>query len=137
MKKGTIYKGKSETKAIKFNRVWAMPNHQTFKIGPIKELLSRYVTANGANWIDPFAGANSPAGTTNDHNPAMPTTYHLEAIEFVKRITHEWGFTGIIFDPPYSFRQISEHYKVVGKKATALDTSMSFYEKVKAQPARK
>lgn len=131
IKKGTIYIGKSEKKDIIFSRVWAMPNHETFKIGPIKNLLNYYVRANGANWVDPFAGANSPAGLTNDHNPAMPTTYHMEAIDFANSIKHEIGFEGVLFDPPYSFRQISEHYKHVGMKATRWQTSMSFYEKVK------
>ena len=129
-KQGTIYVGASIHRPVMFTRVWAMPNHQTFKIRPIGELLKRYDV--GPNWIDPFAGANSPAGMTNDHNPAMPTTYHMEAIDFAKRASHRWGFKGVVFDPPYSFRQISEHYKVIGKKATQRDTSMSFYEKVKS-----
>ena len=29
---------------IKFNRIWSMPNKNTFKIKPIKELLERYIT---------------------------------------------------------------------------------------------
>lgn len=137
MKKGTVYAGNEETLDIKVTRVWAMPNHQTFKIGPIKKLLERYITASGANWLDPFAGANSPAGMTNDHNPEMPTQYHMEALDFVTAANHEWGFTGILFDPPYSFRQISEHYKHVGMKATQWHTSMSFYEKVKSAACQK
>lgn len=136
MKKGTIYKGKSETKEIIFSRVWAMPNHQTFKIGPIKELLGRYVkTQDLVDWADPFAGANSPATVTNDHNPAMPTTYHMEALAFALNLRNGWD--GVLFDPPYSFRQISEHYKHVGMKATQWQTSMAFYEKVKSALADK
>lgn len=117
-----------------FTRSWAMPNHETFKIEPIKRLLKRYVKP-GQVWIDPFAGANSPAGITNDHNPAMKTKYHMEAVDFVKKTTSR--AYGILFDPPYSFRQISEHYKVIGKKATAQDTSMKFYEKVKSAACEK
>lgn len=139
MKVGTIYKGKSEIHSIIFNRVWAMPNAWTFKIGPIKELLGRYV-GDGYNWVDPFAGKNSPARTTNDHNPEMKEFYKregqlhstMEAVEFAKKVSHTKGFAGVIFDPPYSFRQISEHYKVIGKKAGRLDTSSNFYEKVKS-----
>jgi hypothetical protein len=129
MKTGTIYRGAEEILDIKYTRVWAMPNAWTFEIGPIKELLSRYV-GNGARWIDPFAGKTSPAGITNDHNPAMPAQYHLEVLEFAKVIGN--GYVGILFDPPYSFRQISEHYKSVGQKATQLQTSMAFYEKAKS-----
>ena len=39
-------------------------------------------------------------------------------------------FAGVIFDPPYSYRQVSEHYKSLGMKATALDTSANFYNRV-------
>lgn len=56
----------------------------------------------------------------------------LEAYDFCMRAQHQWGFEGVIFDPPYSFRQVSEHYKIIGKKATQKDTSMAFYEKVKS-----
>lgn len=88
-KVGTIYTGKTEVCPIIFNRVWAMPNAWTFSIRPIRELLDRYVTANGANWIDPFAGKFSPAGMTNDINPEMPTQYHMEALDFAKSADHE------------------------------------------------
>ena len=51
----------------------------------------------------------------------------------------KWGkddkqdlFNGILYDPPYSFRQISEHYKHLGRKVTQKDTSMAFYEKTKS-----
>lgn len=127
MKVGTIYKGRSEIKNILFSRVWAMPSPWTFSIGPIEELLSRYV-GNGIDWIDPFAGKLSPAQYTNDHNPAMPTTFHMEALEFASIVGGE--HKGILFDPPYSFRQISEHYRLLGQKASRLDTSSNFYGKV-------
>ena len=45
---------------IKISRVWAMPSAWTFTIKPIKELLKRYV-GDGKDWIDMFAGKNSPA----------------------------------------------------------------------------
>lgn len=144
MKKiGTVYKGKQETQEILFSRVWAMPNAWTFKIGPIAHLLKRYVPKTGGEWLDPFAGMNSPAQFTNDMNPEMakfyknakgkyPVRYHYtrEALDFAK--LWERKFNGILFDPPYSFRQISEHYKGLGQKATQMQTSMAFYEKVKS-----
>ncbi len=118
---------------MKIERVWAMPSKDTFTIKPIAELLKKYV-GNGKNWIDPFAGDNSPAEITNDHNPDKKTTYHLEAMEFVNQFRSDlFGhsqFIGALFDPPYSYRQVSEHYKVIGKKATQLDTSSQFYNRV-------
>lgn len=131
-----VYKGPQEDVEILFSRVWAMPSAWTFEIYPIKKLLERYV-GEGWNWIDPFAGKYSPAKMRNDMNPDMPAEYHMEALEFAERATHEWGFTGVLFDPPYSFRQISEHYKSLGMKATQMQTSMAFYEKIKSALCKK
>lgn len=106
-----------------------MPNAWTFQIQPVKAILEKYVSS-GNGWVDPFAGFNSPAEFTNDMNPAAPTLYHMEAIEFANMLPGE--FEGVLFDPPYSFRQISEHYKSIGMKATQMQTSMAFYEKIKS-----
>ena len=111
---------------MKMERQWAMPSMATFTIKPIAELLKRYNA--GENWIDPFAGNNSPAEITNDHNPETKATYHLEAMDFAKGLKGKYD--GLLFDPPYSYRQVSEHYKVIGKKATQLDTSTQFYNRV-------
>jgi len=113
---------------MKFKRVWAMPCKDTFTIKPIKKLLNGYV-GNGKNWIDPYAGLNSPVEITNDHNPEIEASYHLEAEEFAKLINKIFkkSFDGVLFDPPYSNRQITEHYKILGRKATQLDTSANFY----------
>ncbi len=133
MKKGTIYKGASETKEILFSRVWSMPNAWTFQIGPIKELLGRYVPAGTNRWVDPFAGKSILADIRNDHDPERAEQYghqSKEALVFSNELKGKYD--GILFDPPYSFRQISEHYKSIGQKATQKDTSMAFYEKVKS-----
>ena len=128
---GLIERPDHQHKPVFFTRMWAMPNHETFKIRPIASLLARYV-GDGKNWADPFAGNNSPAEHTNDHNPERDTKHHMEAVDYVNTVLKKKKLDGVIFDPPYSFRQISEHYKVIGKKARALDTSMQFYEKVKS-----
>ena len=107
-----------------------MPSKDTFTIKPIAELLKRYIPDNSQNeWIDPFAGENSMAFYTNDHNPEKKTQYHWEAVDFLNHFK-ENKFDGALFDPPYSYRQVSEHYKVIGKKATQLDTSTRFYNRV-------
>ena len=112
---------------MRINRVFARANHETFKIKPIADLLNRYVKGV---WVDPFAGANSPAEITNDMNPEMPTDYHLDAEEFVKSIPMTNKLNGVLFDPPYSYRQITEHYKNFGRKADYKDTSYNFYKRV-------
>ena len=111
-----------------------MPSAWTFTIKPINELLSRYV-GSGKNWIDPFAGDNSPAEYTNDMHPERKARYHMDSEDFCKMITAMYRSTdrladGILFDPPYSYRQVSEHYKEIGKKARSIDTSANFYNRV-------
>lgn len=110
------------------SRKWAMPNKWTFQIKPIKELLGRYV-GDGKGWIDPFAGENSPAEFTNDINPQRKAEYHMDALDFCNMFDKH--FKGIVFDPPYSCRQVSECYKNVGMKATQIDTSARFYTRIK------
>lgn len=107
-------------------RETARPSAHTFTIKPIASLIKRY---HVGDWIDPFAGENSPAKYTNDHNPVKPTTHHMEALDFVK-LFDGYQLDGAFFDPPYSYRQVSEHYKLIGKKATQLDTSTQFYNRV-------
>lgn len=129
-----LYKGKFEELDIKFSRVWAMPSAWTFTIHPIKVLLDRYV-GDGIGWVDPFAGDNSPAEITNDHNPERKAKYHLEAIEFCKQLNGRYN--GVLFDPPYSFTQVKEHYQLLGQKVTKENTSMKFYEGVKSEMCEK
>ena len=110
-------------------RQWAMPSHHTFTIKPIRELLKKYMQGD---WIDPFAGENSPAIWTNDLNPNKPTKYHLEAVEFVKYMYNtKFLFDGALFDPPYSLRQIIECYEGIGKTTDKKWATTKFYTDVK------
>ena len=93
---------------IKFSRIWAMPNKWTFTIIPIKQLLTKYEV--GENWIDPFAGENSPAEITNDIRLESNAKYHLDAKEFLTLIGKE-TYGGGLFDPPYSQNQVDFSYK--------------------------
>lgn len=134
MKTAQLYKGKFEEVGIEFSRVWAMPSPWTFTIHPISVLLSKYV-GDGVGWVDPFAGENSPAEFTNDHNPERKAKSHIEAIEFCKQL--DGRFKGVLFDPPYSFTQVKEHYTKLGQKVTKENTSMKFYEGVKSAMCEK
>ncbi len=105
-----------------------MPNKWTFQIKPIKKLLDKYV-GDGKGWIDPFAGESSPAEFTNDLSSDNKAKYHMEAMDFVK--LPQWNnLNGCLFDPPYSYRQVSECYQNIGQKATQLDTCTQFYNRV-------
>lgn len=108
-------------------RHFATASAWTFSIKPIKELLNRYVT-DPHEWCDPFAGKNSPAIYTNDMNPARNARFCMDAEDFCKQI--DVPLKGILFDPPYSYRQVSEHYKSLGIKAKSIDTSYNFYTRV-------
>lgn len=112
---------------VKFSRFFATASHATFTIKPVRLFVERYV-GDGKGWADPFAGFNSPAQYTNDLNPEAPTQKHVEAKDFVKFVPKR--LNGVLFDPPFSYRQISEHYRHLKKKATALDTSYNFYRRV-------
>ena len=117
---------------IQFSKVWAMPSAWTFTIKPIAELLSRYVPPGGKGWVDPFAGDNSPAEYTNDQHPERKAVYHMDSEVLCQYISErvQEPFNGVLFDPPYSYRQVSEHYKSLRRKARALDTSSNFYNRV-------
>jgi len=119
---------------MKINRVWAMPDKWTFRMKPIAELLTNYV-GDGKGWIDPFAGMNSPAEFTNDLNTEMPTKYHLDAIEFLKAVGDNSSI-GVLIDPPYSPRQLSECYKGIGRKVTQWDTLGTWRSWVRDEVAR-
>lgn len=134
MKEALLYKGKFREKEIEFTRVWAMPSAWTFEIHPIRVLLDNYV-GDGIGWVDPFAGKYSPAEITNDHNPERNATFHLEAIEFCRGLNGR--YKGVLFDPPYSFTQVKEHYVSLGLPVTRENTSMKFYEGVKSAMCEK
>ena len=98
---------------MKMSRVWAMPSPSTFSIPPIAVLLSRW--ASGSVIVDPFAGETTPATHTNDLNPERPAMYHMEAAAFCKVLAEDGVRADtVLFDPPYSPRQMSEVYAKVG-----------------------
>lgn len=99
-----------------------MPNKFTFQIKPIHELLNRYVK-DGKGWIDPFAGESSPAEITNDINPEQKVKYHLHAVEFCNQL-NGFLYNGILFDPPYSLRQVKECYDSIGIDMSFEDSKM-------------
>lgn len=106
-----IYKGE-DMRDIELKRAWAMPNKNTFDIAPIRKMLGDEVDTDDL-WIDPFANQNKIARITNDLNPIFDTDYNLDALDFLK-IFDDYSVDGVLYDPPYSPRQISECYKGVG-----------------------
>jgi len=132
--------GKRIAMPIFFDRIWAMPNASTFSIKPIRTILEKHCT-HGL-WLDPYA-RNSLSRTiapgcewiTNDLNPACDSDVHMEALTFLQCFPASYVH-GVVYDPPYSPRQITECYQSVGKKATMQDTQSSFWSKQKNHIAR-
>lgn len=103
------------------NREWAMPSPNTFSIKPVASLLGRYIK-DSDTVIDPFARTSRWGTITNDLDPTQPTDYHLEASEFCQILRDGVTADVVLFDPPYSPRQISEVYASIGRRATGSDT---------------
>jgi hypothetical protein len=112
-----------------------MPNGSTFEIEPIAKFVGKYL---GGNWVDPFARNSRFARfckATNDISKDAKTTHHMEALDFL-RLFQSDSMDGVIFDPPYSPRQISECYKGAGMDVHMSDTQSSFYSERKKEASR-
>ena len=125
---------KEMTHAIKIDRAWAMPNKNTFDIPPIRALLMEEIDPSKL-WIDPFANRNKWASITNNLNPEYDTDYHIDALDFLKMFKDN-SVDGILYDPPYSPRQVSENYKGFGINVTPETTRQSFWTNQKKEIAR-
>jgi len=116
---------------MEMQRVWAMPSSETFNVKPIRSIVKFWLSKSKVS-IDPFARNKRWATHTNDLNPDTKAEHHLDALDFLTLLA-EGGIKAdlLIFDPPYSPRQISECYQGVGRKVTTEDTQSSFYNKLK------
>ena len=114
------------------NRKWAMPNSKTFSIKPIEEIINSY--AFGLV-IDPFANDNKIATITNDLDETYNTTYHMDATDFLKMF-NDCSVDTVLYDPPYSPRQVSECYKKLNKAVNIKTTQSSYWSKQKEEISR-
>lgn len=118
---------------MEMNRVWCMPNKNTFSIKPIKELIEKY-KPNGVI-VDPFANNNKIATITNDLDPQYDTNYHMDALDFLKTIKDN-SVDMVLYDPPFSPRQVSECYKKLSCSVNMETTQASYWSKQKEQIGR-
>lgn len=102
---------------MKFSVEWSMPNRWTFQIPCIGAFVARHLHGKKVV-VDPFAGRSGFATHAND-------------IAISKRDSREWldelitaglQADAVLFDPPYSPRQISECYKEAGRVVGMKDT---------------
>lgn len=111
-----------------------MPNKNTFDIPPIRGLIAEEL-GEDTFWIDPFANCNHVADVTNDLNPTFDTDYHMDALDFLKMFGSK-SVDGVLYDPPYSPRQVSECYKNFGIEVTQETTRASFWSNQKKEISR-
>jgi hypothetical protein len=106
-----------------------MPSGETFSLLPVSKLLDRWLTGR-AVIVDPFA-RNSKRGTiTNDLSFATNADNHMHADDFVRQLTVEAD--AVLFDPPYSPRQVMECYQQIGRPCGKQDTQTArLYRAVK------
>lgn len=117
-----------------------MPNHLTFQIKPIKEMVEKYKglclsTNPSAVIIDPFANSSKIANVTNDLNPEFNTDTCMDALDFLKTFNDN-SVDMVLYDPPYSPRQVSEWYKSFGMTVNKETTQDSYWSKQKAEIQR-
>lgn len=106
-----------------FSREFAMGNGDTFSLPPVARLLDRWLHDDMVI-IDPFF-RNSTRGTlTNDLNPETSAQHHLDAEEFLRKVTQ--NADAILFDPPYSPRQVKELYQQIGRHCMQRDTQQPY-----------
>lgn len=117
---------------MQISRVWAMPNSKTFDIKPIRDIILKY--KNGVS-IDPFARNSRLADITNDLDPDTFAHHHLDYLEFLGNFADESVDT-VLFDPPYSPRQVSECYKKLNRVCTMQDTQSNPLAKARPELAR-
>jgi len=91
-----------------------MPNANTFEVTPIGEFVKRYLRGSKVS-VDPFARNCGWATYTNDLNSETSAQYHMDALDFCKKMRGDGVVADlVIFDPPYSPRQIKEVYESIG-----------------------
>ena len=107
---------------MRFTRVRSLPSADTFDIRPIGEFVKRYLRESKIS-IDPFSRNKRWATYTNDLNPETAAEYHMPADKFLQSLKDK-GVSAdlVIFDPPYSRRQVKEVYDSVGVHFTNDDS---------------
>lgn len=119
---------------MNIEREWSMPSRYTFGIQPISDLLEEEV--GDGLWIDPFSGPATVADITNDLNPEYDTDYTMRATDFLQEFDDEQIDGGVLLDPPYSPRQVSECYNDVGIETSKADTQAKFWSEIRDEASR-
>ena len=106
-----------------------MPSTDTFTIQPIRMFVHKYLRHATVS-VDPFARNNSWATWTNDINPETKAAYHLDAGAFLDMLYNKGVKADLVlFDPPYSPRQIAECYHALNIDVTMQTTQSAAFKR--------
>ena len=109
---------------------WSMPNYQTFKIKPI----SKFIKTNGVS-IDPFSNRRHNFATIhNDINPNKNVDFNMCALDFLRTFDDN-SVDCVLYDPPYSLRQLKEVYDGIGLSLNS-DHTTTFFRDIKNEIQR-
>lgn len=101
---------------MRMHRAFSMPNAATFQMGPVSDLLDRWLAGRRCV-VDPFCGDSDRGHHRNDLRDGT------DALEWLPRLKEQGvRATAVLLDPPYSPRQIAEHYRAAGRQPTTGDT---------------
>jgi len=117
---------------LMIERAWAMPNKNTFEIKPIRIFIEENL--DGTIILNPFAN-RSTYGITNDIDPQYNTDYNMDALDFLK-IFSDNSVDFILYDPPFTPRQIAESYKKFKKTVNMETTQASYWANHKREISR-
>ena len=107
-----------------------MPSADTFDVNPIHDFVWKYLSKSKMS-VDPFARNKRWATLTNDINPNTQAEYHLEADVFLSEMAQKAIKADLIlFDPPYSPRQLKECYNSFGRKMQLEDGQTARLRKI-------
>lgn len=101
---------------MKIERFWALASERTFEIPPIRKLIQEEKVPGVL--IEPF-----------------PFQSKIDVFDYLAQFKDNSADFGLI-DPPYSKRQVSEHYKEMGVTVKGWHTSAGWTAKVKQEVGR-
>ena len=126
---------------MKLNRIWEMPNSKTFRIVAFRDLILKYAK-KGMTIVDPFANEHSIKDylshckyISNDLDPQYQCDYSMEAYEYLQTIS-DCSVDMVLYDPPYSPRQVKECYTELDRTVTMSDTQQTYWVNFKTEIAR-
>lgn len=113
-----------------------MPNRWTFSINPVTELIFRYKKTGLI--LNPFCGKtklNFIKSVDNDIDETLEADYHLDALDFLRGYNRN-SVDMVLFDPPYSGRQVKECYTKLKRTVTMDDTNAGYLARFKNEIMR-